>query len=194
MKVLLFLGSLLLLNHGLFAHEVNEAFFIIKKQQQHIVVEAEFPWVLRNALTTFDPNLENATDKKAFENAFIQYIKANLILIDTDGTPLPFVGFKEIDKSKHAHQNDFILTFKGESVAEITNTLMFNIYDHQINYLTLQLADEESSYSTEKGTPTIKIGAEKNANIISAAGVIVLLIVLGFMLLKSKAQPIHLQN
>ncbi|NQX86631.1 MAG: hypothetical protein HRT67_12135 [Flavobacteriaceae bacterium] len=161
MKYLFFLFTSFFSNYALHAHEVNKAFFVVKKQDHSIVVEAQFPWTLRNALIAFNPKLQNAKDQLEFKTSFEQYIISNLILFDAKGIPLPFRDVEILDKREHSHQNDFRITFKGGSVAKIKNTMMFNIYDNQINYMKVQLDDDHSNYVTKKGNTTVNI-IEKN--------------------------------
>ena len=63
---------------------------------------------------------------------------------------MPFEGFKAIDKNGHSHQNDYVLTYKGNSVEEITNTIMFNINDNQVNYITVQLDGDNTPIKRKK--------------------------------------------
>ena len=161
----------------LHSHEVNQAFFTIKKQGSHIVVETEFPWTLRNALIAFNPGLKTATAKADFENTFVRYIKTNLVLIDADGRVLPFKGFKEVDRQRHLHQNNYVLTFQGHSLASITNTMMFNVYDNQVNYTRVHLGNEQKAYKTRKGKSNININEEKNDNSVGHLGLVMLSII-----------------
>lgn len=127
----------LLCGNSIFAHEPNQAFFIFSLGVNQITVEAELPWSMRNALIEFNPNLETSTKKHDFENTFVEYIRHNLILKDKNGGILEFEKFEEIKNNGHAHQNDYLLTFNGNNLSEVSNTIMFNIYANHVNYNTI---------------------------------------------------------
>ena len=161
MRYWLFLFSLLFLNLSLKAHEANEAFFVVKQQGNKTIVESEFPWTMRNALLAFDPALENATDKAAFERVFERYIQAHLILLDSEGHPLNFLGFQEMETSGHAHQSNYVLTFEDGDLAEIRNSLMFDLYEHQVNYVLLRIGDQERTFQTTRNAPSFQVDVKQ---------------------------------
>lgn len=134
-----------------YAHEVNEAFFKINQKENTVEIEAEFPWTMRNALIAFNPSLENATSKKDFENTFIEYIKANLILTDKKGNKLKYQEYRELKNSGHAHQNNYLIIFKGDELYEIINTILFNVYNNQVNYHTITSNSKQENFTTKKG-------------------------------------------
>jgi hypothetical protein len=121
------------------AHETNQAFFLITQKENTIEIEAEFPWTMRNALIAYNPSLEKTASKKDFNNTFIEYIKANLILKNKSGENLEFRSYKELENNGHSHQNSYLLVFSGSNLIEVTNTIMFNIYENQVNYNKLTI-------------------------------------------------------
>ena len=135
----------------IYAHETNEAFFKIVQKENSIEIRAEFPWTMRNALISFNPSLENSTDKKDFEKTFIQYLKANLILKDKNGKTLKYQTYQELKNDGHSHKNNYLIIYKGSDLFEITNTIMFNIYDNQVNYNTITINSKQVIFKTEKG-------------------------------------------
>lgn len=142
------LCCLLVFSSGLYAHKTNEAFFRIVPKESVIEVETEFPWTLRNALLKFRPALENASDRSEFQIAFIDYLKANLKLIDSNGEFLDFVKFEEIKNLGNSHQNSYIITYKGTAFEKIENTLLFNIFDNQVNYHRITLNGVKTIFKT----------------------------------------------
>lgn len=145
------------------AHEHNEAFFKFALVDNILQVEAEFPWTMRNALINFDPKLENFTSKQDFEKVFFNYIKENLILKNKEGIQLELTGFEELDNDSHSHQNNYILYFKGTSLVEVTNTIMFNIHKNQENYHTITWKNE--TFKTNANSKSFKISQEKRSNL-----------------------------
>lgn len=140
-----------------FVHETNEAFFKFVQKQNTIEIEAEFPWTMRNALIAFNPSLENSTNKNAFENSFIEYIKANLILKDKNGDTLEYQAFQKLENNGHSHQNYYRVIFKGNDLFEITNTMMFNLNDNQINYNRITINSTEKIIQTKMGLSHIQL-------------------------------------
>ena len=134
-----------------YAHEADEAFFKLTQKEVTVEIEAEFPWSLRNALIAFDPSLATAKDKSAFENAFIAYLKANLILKNGNGKTFEFIGFTEIKNNGHSHQNTYVITYKGSDLQSVYNTLLFNINAEQENYHTLFVGTKQQAFVTTKG-------------------------------------------
>ncbi len=144
--------------NSIFAHEPNEAFFIFNIGENQITIEAELPWSMRNALIKFNPNLETSTNKQDFENTFVEYIRHNLILKDRNGGILEFEKFEEIKKNGHTHQNDYLLTFNGNNLSEVSNTIMFNIYTNQVNYNTITWFG--TKFKTSKKKTSFKVNEE----------------------------------
>ncbi|MCK5443727.1 MAG: hypothetical protein KAJ23_17720 [Maribacter sp.] len=68
------------IGNSLYAHKSNEAFFRVIQKESVIEIETEFPRTLRNALLTFRPELEQASNTVEYEKAFIDYLKVNLVL------------------------------------------------------------------------------------------------------------------
>ncbi len=138
----------------LFAHDPNKAFFIFTLKQNTVEVTAEFPWTLRNALLKFNPILEKSKSTKDFENTFIEYIKANLILKDSEGNVLTFNTFRNLKKTSHSHQNIYLLVFKGSNITEIKNTLMFDLFDNHTNNNIIQIDNKQIEFETTKEVPS----------------------------------------
>ena len=138
------------LNLGL-AHNPHECFFDIKIEKQSCTISAEFPWTLRNALIQQTPALKDAKSTLEFEKAFEQYIAANLILKNNHGQSLLFKGFKTLDNSGHSHQSSYALQYQGSDVKQITNTIMFDISDKQVNYHSLMVDGQKKTFETYVG-------------------------------------------
>lgn len=150
MKNLLICCFVCLYSSFVVAHETNEAFFIITQKENTIEIKAEFPWTMRNALIAYNPSLENTAGKKDFEQTFMEYIKENLILKNKSGELLQFQNYKELDNNGHSNQNSYLIVFNGSDLFEVTNTIMFNVYDNQVNYN--KLAISKKTYKTSKAT------------------------------------------
>lgn len=159
----LYIALFLVCGNSIFAHEPNEAFFTFNLGENQILVEAELPWSMRNALIDYNPNLEKSNNKQDFENTFVSYIRDNLILKDENGLVLEFQKFEELKNNGHSHQNNYLLTFKGNTLEEITNTIMFNTYSNQVNYNTITWNGRK--FKTSKNKTSFKLNEENKSNL-----------------------------
>ena len=164
MRYLLFLCFTCVFSIFGYAHKTNEAFFKITQKENTVEIEAAFPWTMRNALIAFNPYLENSTDKKDFENTFTDYIKENLILTDKNGDTLKHQAYKALKNSGHSHQNNYLILFKGSHLIGITNTIMFDIYDSQVNYHTITINSKQQTFKTKKGRTHFGLAESKKTN------------------------------
>lgn len=158
------------------AHNSKEAFFAVQFYEKYIEVEAEFPWTLRNALIDFAPELNNATHKQQFRAVFESYVKANFLVYDNDKKPLELNRIKTVQANGHSHQINYIFEFKGRSVTEIKNTMLFNISEKQRNYHTILLHGKKRKYLSSFSNPSFLIQQQKTVNFFE------LLLVLSFIL------------
>lgn len=124
------------------AHESDKAFFKINQNQTEVIISAEFPWTLRNAILKFSPKLINSNKQIDFDNALYNYLKINLILFDTDNNQLELKKIEPIKNLFHTHQNDYSLTYSGQNITRIRNTIMFNINPSQTNYHVINSTSE----------------------------------------------------
>ena len=155
--LLFFLSSTILT-----AHEVNEAHFVLKKLDSHWVVQGDFPWVLRNALIKFDPTVEQAIDQKTIDAALFSYVLTNLILKNQQGESIPLIRIEPVVNPDHSHQIRYDFHFEEGDLAEITNTMMINVNEDQVNYLTLINEKEVKNYKTSKKHPFIRLEKENH--------------------------------
>ena len=162
MKYLLLFSFVCIFNVFGYAHETNEAFFTIIQKENTIEIKAEFPWTMRNALTAFNPSLKKSTNKDDFENTFVEYIKANLILKDRNGNILKYQAYQELENNDHSHQNNYLIIFKGRDLFEITNTIMFNVYDNQVNYNTITINSKQETFKTKSGLTHFELSESMN--------------------------------
>lgn len=161
MKYLFILLNLFVCVNTVYAHEPNEAFFTFSLKDSLITVEAELPWSMRNALIDYNPKLEKSATKQDFEETFFEYIKNNLILKDKNGVILELQKIEELKTYGHSHQNNYLFTFIGDNLLEVTNTIMFNLYKKQINYNTL--TSNEVMFKTSNNKNSFKTNEEKKS-------------------------------
>lgn len=139
MKYLIIIIYVILLScNSASAHNPNEAFFVVSIFDESVEIEAELPWSIRNALLDYRPELNEVNDKSKFEEAFFDYIQAFLVLKDGKGDDMRLIEIMTMDHEGHAHQNRFLLKYKGSQLKLIRNRIMFNIYENQVNYHKLE--------------------------------------------------------
>jgi hypothetical protein len=152
----------ILIGSSLYAHKTNEAFFRVIQKESVIEIETEFPWTLRNALLNFRPELERASNKLAYKKALIDYLKVNLVLTDSRGNILKFMKFEQMENMGHSHQNNYRITYMGSSFEKIKNTIMFNIFDNQVNYHRIKANATSKILKTTKDQTTFELLDKKS--------------------------------
>lgn len=142
-----------------YAHDSKEAFFTIPQDGRNgrVQVQAEFPWTIRTALLTYDTTLQTAKTRAEFDQALFNYVKANLILQDPDGQPLQLIKAYEAEAGGHGHQSNFIFEYSGNRVHQITNTMLFNLSDQQINYHTILADNQNLEFETTVAQPAFVV-------------------------------------
>ena len=146
------------------AHEVNEAFFWFYQKGSTVEVKVELPWTMRNALLQYNPALEKSTDTKDFEETFVEYIKENLVLKDSDGAALRYEEYEALEDKGHSHQSSYLIRFKGARLSEVTNTIMFALYENQVNYNMTGIDLKKVTYKTKRGVSSFKLKGDTNSN------------------------------
>lgn len=162
-SILVFFLTLL----NLKAHEVKQAHFVLKKIDQHWVVQGDFPWTLRNALIQFDPKVEQATDQKSIDEALFSYVQSHLILKTRTGNLIPLTEIIRKGNPEHSHQILYEFHFEKGDLAEITNKLMLNLNDDHLNFLVFEDGEEEKKYKFSKNSPIIRLENENHLAISS---------------------------
>lgn len=190
MKVLFIL--ILIMGMGLnetYAHNSKEAFFVITLQENSVEVSAEFPWTFRTALLTYAPALQEATVKTTFEQALFDYVQASLILKGPDQQPLTLLSVQEFNANGHSHQSNFIFEYAGNQVQEVTNTLMFNVSDEQVNYHKLLQDKKIGEFETTPMQPSFVVELSVAPFPWSAlVGGIFLVVIMGYLVSKRSSK------
>lgn len=174
------------------AHDPDRAFFTISVNENSTIVEAELPWTIRNALFKFQPSLEKAKTKSAFDSAFFQYVSQNFTLTQKNGENLQLKEVSPVKKENgHSHQTNYEFIFEGNEFATVKNTILCEYNKNQINYHELLLAEKTKEFTTSKESPEFKISKLKDHHIPFltigvAIGSILVIGTIVFILLKYK--------
>ncbi len=158
--------ALILINlYTVYSHNPYEAFFKIEEKKETVIVHAEFPWTLRNALIAFEPELLKSTDSNDYKTVFKEYLKTNLVLIDENDNKMKFISFEKKENHGHGHQNNYIIKFKGSNLQKIENSLLFNISNKQLNHHLLQVNNNEILIKTSNSKSYFKLFKKAKFNI-----------------------------
>ena len=130
------------------AHKANEAFFTIGQTDSAVIVEAEFPWSIRNALLKIDSSLDNNSRKEDYTRALYNYFKEHFFLYDSNNRIMKMSSFRMLDQKGHNHQSNFEIIYLGTSLSAIRNSLFIDQFNNQTNYHFL--FSPERTYTTSK--------------------------------------------
>jgi hypothetical protein len=134
---------------NLYGHDPRFAFFKITSEQNTTLVKAEFPWLLRNALFEFEPNLKNAKHKNEFLESFGKYINIHFILKDENNDRMPLLSISEI-KGESKHTGLYLLVFNGKNISWIYNSLLVDVSPNHKNFHTLIKGNSSYFFSTNR--------------------------------------------
>jgi len=146
-KSFLYIVFLLIFPINIWAHDGYNAYFNIEQIEGRVIIHAELPWTIRNALLIFSPKLEKSKSKEEFEKAFFIYVKSNLILTDFNGINLDLISVYEVKKNNHSHQTNYIITYKG-ILHQVQNSILFNVNSNQINHHTFENSASKLIFKT----------------------------------------------
>lgn len=118
-----------------------------------IVVDAEFPWSLRNAVFMFDTMLSNTSSLQDIQNSLFRYIEQNLVLRDRKGEKLALL--QVADQKGQSHHEEYQLTFENKPISSIRNTLLFNFSEKQKNFHVLDINGEKKEFVLTPTSPEI---------------------------------------
>lgn len=144
----------------LFSHSPNEVSFSIYKEDTFILVDAEFPWSLRNAVFMYDSTLNNQSTFQDIQNSLFRYIEANLIIKAENEEILKLL--KVTDKKGKSHHEEYQLVFEKKTIKSIRNTLLFNFSSKQKNFHVLDVNEQKTEFVLTKDNPEITFEAESS--------------------------------
>ena len=152
-KILFIVLGLFFMNWS-YAHEPNRAFFEIAVESNEVVVKAEFPWTIREALMQYDSNFKNAKTKSEILKILFSYVNDNFKIKTLNDIQFQLLEVIELPNSGHTHGSEYKFIFKGKAANEIQNTLLFNLYENQFNHHEVSLnGKSKKEYKTVKEKP-----------------------------------------
>ncbi len=144
------------------AHNVNKAYFVIKKDKE-LQIEAKLPWTFRNELLSTYSDLAAHQTKVKFEEQTFDYFRNNLVLTDAEGLQIVLKKVEK-QKSEHHHRVRYLLSFENRMFEKIQNTVLLNSGSEHINYHTFSDDGENPVvFLTNKTKPVYKVETEKTS-------------------------------
>ena len=131
-----------------FANDSNEAFFTIQENESNILVHAELPWTIRNALYQYKPELEFSQDQTAFDDAFFDYVRSTITFLDSNQDSIKLIAVIKDYVEGDSLLSNYIFEFEKGRVFIVSNSLMFNIYNDQENHHTIFRRTVPISFTT----------------------------------------------
>ena len=160
MRNSLLIFSLLFLINDAFSHSPSEVSFSIYEGDTFILVDAQFPWALRNAVFMFDSTLNKQSTFKEIKESLFIYISQNLVLLDENNDRIKLL--KVIDKKGNSHHEEYQLVFENKPASSIRNSLLFNFSNKQKNFHLVKLNGEQHEFFLTKEHPVFEFKTENS--------------------------------
>ncbi|GAA3623559.1 hypothetical protein [Flavivirga jejuensis] len=168
-----------------YAHDADEAYFEITTQKYHTIIEAEFPWTIRNALIAYDSNFSNAKTIEDINVIFFNYVKEKFKIFDSNDNPLALQKVKLIKDKNHSHSTNYTIIFKGTEIAKISNSMLLEYNNSQENHHFYSLNNKlKGEAITDILSPSFNIKSKQKStqNIYLIISVSILTAIIGFYL------------
>lgn len=159
--------SILYLARG-YCHEGNTAYFEIQVvDSEPIIIIADFPWTLRDALIEFDSTLLLDRREETWKNSFKNYISQYLKFYENNLQQLKLIRIDVLPGTQSSHSIKYKLQFEEGKISKIDNRLMFNINTDQVNYHSIKSKSGEIEFATNVQSPRYKLRNIKFLNFYS---------------------------
>lgn len=141
MKVFFLIISMSLISWSNYAHAPNEAFFEFFESNNQLLIKAEFPWTIREALLTARPELQTAQTTEEMMTGLLSYLQEHLELRNEQNQPILIQSIKAAPNTNgHGHGSVYMLMLgKNQWISSIKNTCMFEAYSDQTNFHSIEV-------------------------------------------------------
>lgn len=150
----LMITTLLWFSTSVLAHSPNRAYFDIQVKENAIVVNAEFPWTIREALMNYDSQLGENADEQAITQALECYFMDNFIIRDENGGVAAIQSLRILPHRGHSHQANVEVVYEHVDILRIRNTIMFNLFKDQVNNHVFHLEPSIVSFVSTASYPS----------------------------------------
>lgn len=125
-----------------------------------IQVEAELPSTIDEVLEEFNPELKSSNCPIEFEETLKEYIADNLILEDEDGDTLQVADIELLENDSSLEEDTYLLTYEGDELTAVTNTVLFDVNNDQVNYNTVIHSAGQSDFKSTSKKASFKLSSQ----------------------------------
>ena len=150
------------------AHSPNRAYFDIQVKENAIVVNAEFPWTIREALMNYDSQLGENADEQAITQALECYFMDNFIIRDENGGVAAIQSLRILPHRGHSHQANVEVVYEHVEASLIVNTLMFDIFLDQKNIHKIETKEGMSSAYSQHKCESFELNSNSTTSLFSS--------------------------
>jgi hypothetical protein len=152
-----------------YAHAPNEAFFEIFESNNELLIKAEFPWTIREALLAARPQLKDAQTTEEMTAGLLSYLQEHLELRNEQNQQIVIKSIKAAPNTNgHSHGSVYMLLLgKNQWISSIKNTCMFEAYSDQTNFHSIEVTNAPALKfvtNKEKALYTIKVKFPESVN------------------------------
>lgn len=149
-----------LISWSSFAHAPNEAFFEFFESDKQLLIKAEFPWTIREALLAARPNLKTAQTTEEMTAGLLSYLQEHIEIRNEQNQRIRIQSIKAAPNTNgHGHGTVYMLLLgENQWISSIKNTCMFEAYSDQTNFHSIEANTTRLEFVTnkEKATYTIQ--------------------------------------
>lgn len=168
MKSLLLMISMSIISWSSYAHAPNEAFFEFFESDKQLLLKAEFPWTIREALLAARPELREAKTTEEMTAGLLSYLQEHIEVRNEQNELISIQSIKSVpDVNGHGHGSVYMLLLgKNQWISSIKNTCMFEAYSDQSNFHSIELDNaptlkfvtkkENAIYTIQTNVPVAK--------------------------------------
>lgn len=148
-----------LISWSSFAHAPNEAFFEFFESDKQLLIKAEFPWTIREALLAARPNLKTAQTTEEMTAGLLSYLQEHIEVRNEQNQLIPIQSIKAAPNTNgHGHGSVYMLLLgENQWISSIKNTCMFEAYSDQTNFHSIEANTTRLEFVTNKEKTTYTI-------------------------------------
>ena len=152
MKSLLLIISMSIISWSSYAHAPNEAFFEFFESDKQLLIKAEFPWTIREALLAARPELKEAQTTEEMTAGLLSYLQEHIEVRNEQNQRIRIQSIKAAPNTNgHGHGSVYMLLLgENQWISSIKNTCMFEAYSDQTNFHSIEAGTTKLKFVTNK--------------------------------------------
>lgn len=137
----------------------NEAVFTIEEGKSKILVFAEFPSSIEQAVLSYQAELDMSAVQDSYEAVLFDYVNAHFTLLNQAKDTIQLLAVKKEYENVDSFLNRLIFEFAEGPIFIISNSFLFDIHEDQKNHHTIHrkglpinftTSHEQESFYVEK--------------------------------------------